>query len=131
MNEAKRRRAPLAQAPYRGQPLRSRLRRPIIRPDAPLLAVDEANLAQDTQVMADRRLALREMLVDLADTQRRALLRQQIEHAQPCRIGQRLESLRQCVRLARSQRWRRKDGLTGATGNFLHYGSRFSQLVNI
>jgi hypothetical protein len=45
-------------------------------------------------VVANRRLALRKVLVDLAHTQWRALVRKEIEHAQSRRIGQRLQPLR-------------------------------------
>src|SRR5690348_3746023 len=95
----------LAQTSYRGQPLGSGLCRPVIGPDTTLLAVDQPCLTQDTQVVADRRLALRKMLIDLADAQRRALLRKQVEHTQARWVSKRLQSLCQRIGLAESERW--------------------------
>lgn len=46
-------------------------------------------------MVADRWLAQVELLGNLADTQRAALLDQQIKHAQSCLVGQRLEALGQ------------------------------------
>ena len=48
-----------------------------------LLAANERGLAQETQMMANRRLAQVEVRRHLADTERRAMLDEQGEHPQP------------------------------------------------
>ena len=68
--------------------------------------------------MADCRLPLRKVFVDLADAQRRALLREQIKHAQARWVGQRLQSLRKRVCLDRGQCGRRKIGLDNSACTF-------------
>jgi hypothetical protein len=69
------------------------IRYPVVRPDAAFLAIYEASLSQNPQVVADCGLMLIELRRDIADTERLSLLREQVEHTQPGRIGQRFQLL--------------------------------------
>src|SRR5579859_659427 len=67
------------------------LRCPEIRPNAAFLAVDEASGAQQLEMVADRRLPLWQKRRKLADAERLGILNEKLQHAQACRISQRLE----------------------------------------
>ena len=63
----------------------------VVHERAPPLGDDEAHVAQDLQVVRDRRLAQREVIGDVADTDRFLACRQEVEDADAGRIGEGLE----------------------------------------
>src|SRR5947209_56328 len=79
------------------------LRCPVVRPDSPLLRLDEARLAEEPQVMADSRLVLGKLRGQITDAYRLGLLHQQIEQAQPGGIGDGFEAIRQGFGVLRRQ----------------------------
>ncbi len=81
----------------------SLVRDPVEGPDAAFLAVDQSGLAQQFQMVTDRRLILVELVGDVADTQRLPLLREQVEHAQACGIGEYLQAPGERDRLRKRQ----------------------------
>ena len=75
---------------------------PVIRPVAPLLALDQARLTQDAQVVADGRLAQAERIGQVALARLAARLRlDQAEQPEARRVGNHLEGGRQALGFGR------------------------------
>src|SRR5579884_3789298 len=63
----------------------------VVRPETLFAAINQASIAQDTQVMRNGRLLQRKALNDLEDANFAFITAEQAQNTQACGIGQRLQ----------------------------------------